>query len=211
VDRVEQGRGGGEAAVARKGGQQAVLVLACCVRSRFGAAAHAHRSTGLDHCNRGLALAKSDEALYAQGSSFRKTMLSCSHALLCRRDSTLHWRKQKSVQPARYSLTTIVESGEQLLRKSAWAEMKDLVREAKAVVKISSFQIIVAQGVTGSFPWSVLAFAPMWLELMGFTHNRTGLLMITFALASSLGGLLGGNMGDHFATCFPNFGQIVLS
>lgn len=104
-----------------------------------------------------------------------------------------------------------VESGEQLLRKSAWAEMKDLVREAKAVVKISSFQIIVAQGVTGSFPWSALAFAPMWLELMGFTHNRTGLLMITFALASSLGGLLGGKMGDHFATRFPNSGRIVLS
>jgi hypothetical protein len=115
------------------------------------------------------------------------------------------------------------------------AEMKDLVREAKAVVKISSFQIIVAQGVTGSFPWSALAFAPMWLELMGFTHNRTGLLMITlafapmwlelmgfthnrtgllmitFALASSLGGLLGGKMGDHFATRFPNSGRIVLS
>ncbi|PWZ13143.1 Uncharacterized protein L728 [Zea mays] len=122
-----------------------------------------------------------------------------------------------------------------LLRKSAWAEMKDLVREAKAVVKISSFKIIVAQGVTGSFPWSALAFAPMWLELMGFTHNRTGLLMITlafapmclelmgfthnrtgllmmtFALASSLGGLLGGKMGDHFATCFSNSGRIVLS
>ncbi|PWZ23346.1 hypothetical protein Zm00014a_024916 [Zea mays] len=83
--------------------------------------------------------------------------------------------------------------------------------KAKAVVKISSFQIILAQGVTGSFPWSALPFAPMWLELMGFTHNRTGLLMITFALASSLGGLLGGNMGDHFATCFPNSGRIVLS
>jgi MFS family permease len=83
--------------------------------------------------------------------------------------------------------------------------------KAKAVVKISSFQIILAQGVTGSFPWSALPFAPMWLELMGFTHNRTGLLMIMFALASSLGGLLGGNMGDHFATCFPNSGRIVLS
>jgi hypothetical protein len=146
--------------VARKGGQQAVLVLACCVMPRFGAAAHAHRSTGLDHCNRGLTLAKSDEALYAQGSSFRKTMLSRSHALLCRRDSTLHWRKQKSVQSACYSLRAIVESGEQLLRKSAWVEMKELVREAKAVVKISSLQIIVAQGVTGSFPWSALAFCP---------------------------------------------------
>ncbi|KAM0907810.1 hypothetical protein ACQ4PT_015877 [Festuca glaucescens] len=41
------------------------------------------------------------------------------------------------------------EGGGQLLRKSAWAEMKDLVTEAKAVVKIPSFQIIVAQGVTG--------------------------------------------------------------
>ncbi|CAD6343842.1 unnamed protein product [Miscanthus lutarioriparius] len=104
-----------------------------------------------------------------------------------------------------------VESGEQLLRKSAWAEMKDLVREAKAVVKIPSFQIIVSQGVTGSFPWSALAFAPMWLELMGFTHNKTGLLITTFALASSLGGLLGGKMGDHFAIRFPDSGRIVLS
>lgn len=104
-----------------------------------------------------------------------------------------------------------VGSGEQLLRKSAWAEMKDLVREAKAVVKIPSFQIIVAQGVTGSFPWSALSFAPMWLELMGFTHNKTGLLMTTFALASSFGGLLGGKMGDHFAVRFPDSGRIVLS
>ncbi|XP_062199311.1 uncharacterized protein LOC133901819 isoform X1 [Phragmites australis] len=104
-----------------------------------------------------------------------------------------------------------VGNGEQLLRKSAWAEMKDLVREAKAVVKISSFQIIVAQGVTGSFPWSALSFAPMWLELMGFTHNETGLLTTIFALASSLGGLLGGKMGDHFAVRFPDSGRIVLS
>ncbi|CAL5064667.1 unnamed protein product [Urochloa decumbens] len=102
-------------------------------------------------------------------------------------------------------------NGEQLLRKSAWEEMKDLVREAKAVVKIPSFQIIVAQGVTGSFPWSALSFAPMWLELMGFTHNKTGILMTTFALASSLGGLLGGKMGDHFAVRFPDSGRIVLS
>lgn len=102
-------------------------------------------------------------------------------------------------------------NGEPLLRKSAWEEMKDLAREAKAVVQIPSFQIIVAQGVTGSFPWSALSFAPMWLELMGFTHNKTGLLMTTFALASSLGGLLGGKMGDYFAVRFPDSGRIVLS
>lgn len=60
--------------------------------------------------------------------------------------------------------------------------------EAKAVIKIPSFHIIVAQGITGSFPWCALSFAPMWLELMGFTHTGTGILMITFAAESSLGG-----------------------
>uniref|UniRef100_A0A0D9X7R1 Major facilitator superfamily (MFS) profile domain-containing protein n=1 Tax=Leersia perrieri TaxID=77586 RepID=A0A0D9X7R1_9ORYZ len=99
----------------------------------------------------------------------------------------------------------------QHVRKSAWREMKDLVVEAKAVVKIPSFQIIVAQGITGSFPWSALSFAPMWLELMGFTHKGTGILMVTSAVASSLGGLLGGKMGDYLARRYPNFGRIVIS
>ncbi|KAM3275065.1 hypothetical protein ACQJBY_043813 [Aegilops geniculata] len=103
------------------------------------------------------------------------------------------------------------ENDVQLVRKSAWAEMKGLVAEVKAVVKIPSFQIIVAQGVTGSFPWSALSFAPMWLELMGFTHNKTGLLMAIFALASSLGGLFGGKMGDYLSVRYPDSGRIVLS
>ncbi|RCV31012.1 hypothetical protein SETIT_6G142300v2 [Setaria italica] len=75
----------------------------------------------------------------------------------------------------------------------------DLVIDAKAVIKIPSFHIIVAQGITGSFPWCALSFAPMWLELMGFTHTGTGILMITFAAASSLGGRS------------PNSGRIILS
>lgn len=49
--------------------------------------------------------------------------------------------------------------------KSFWSEVKDLLQEAKSVIKIPSFQIIVAQGITGSFPWSALTFSAMWLEL----------------------------------------------
>ncbi|KAL0908573.1 hypothetical protein M5K25_023075 [Dendrobium thyrsiflorum] len=52
------------------------------------------------------------------------------------------------------------------------SEVKNLVKETKSVIKIPSFQIIVAQGITGTFPWSALAFAPMWLELIGFSHVR---------------------------------------
>ncbi|CAL4998577.1 unnamed protein product [Urochloa decumbens] len=101
--------------------------------------------------------------------------------------------------------------GKQLVHKPAWSEMKDLVIEAKAVIKIPSFHIIVAQGITRSFPWSALPFAPMWLELMGFTHTRTGIILITFAVASSLGRVLGGKLGDYLARRSPNSSRIILS
>eukprot|EP00268_Persea_americana_P057310 TRINITY_DN6862_c0_g2_i1.p1 TRINITY_DN6862_c0_g2~~TRINITY_DN6862_c0_g2_i1.p1 ORF type:complete len:524 (-),score=94.65 TRINITY_DN6862_c0_g2_i1:818-2389(-) len=96
-------------------------------------------------------------------------------------------------------------------RKSFWLEMKDLIQETKSVMRIPSFQIIVAQGVTGSFPWSALSFAPMWLELIGFSHKETAFLMGLFVVAGSLGGLFGGMMGDVLAKRFPNAGRIVLS
>ncbi|OVA14182.1 Major facilitator superfamily [Macleaya cordata] len=90
-------------------------------------------------------------------------------------------------------------------------EVKELIQEAKSVMKIPSFQIIVAQGVTGSFPWSALSFAPMWLELIGFSHKETALLMGSFTVAGSLGGLFGGKMGDVLAKRLPNSGRIILS
>ncbi|CAA2993091.1 Hypothetical predicted protein [Olea europaea subsp. europaea] len=40
-----------------------------------------------------------------------------------------------------------------------------------------------AQGVTGSFPWSALSFSPMWLELSGFSHTKTAILMGIFVVA----------------------------
>ncbi|OAY62870.1 Protein spinster [Ananas comosus] len=95
--------------------------------------------------------------------------------------------------------------------KSAREEAKELIKEAKAVMQIPSFQIIVAQGVTGSFPWSALSFAPMWLELIGFSHEGTSVLMTLFSVASSIGSLFGGKMGDFLAKHFPNSGRIVLS
>ncbi|KAG8642878.1 hypothetical protein MANES_12G136000v8 [Manihot esculenta] len=71
--------------------------------------------------------------------------------------------------------------------------------------------ILVAQGVSGSIPWSALSFTPMWLELIGFSHEKTAFLMTLFVIACSLGGLFGGMMGDILAKCFPNSGRIILS
>ncbi|KAI9200774.1 hypothetical protein LWI28_013078 [Acer negundo] len=103
------------------------------------------------------------------------------------------------------------KTSNQVSSKSLWLEVKDLVLEAKSVIKIQSFQIIVAQGVTGSFPWSALSFAPMWLELIGFSHEKTGFLIALFVIAGSLGGLFGGWMGDYLSTRLPNSGRIILA
>jgi len=87
----------------------------------------------------------------------------------------------------------------------------EMIEDAKLVVRIPTFQIFVAQGVSGSFPWSALSFGTMWLELIGFSHGDTAVLMTIFWVASSLGGLLGGKMGDALAVRYPDAGRIVLS
>ncbi|KAK1391965.1 Sugar transporter/spinster transmembrane protein [Heracleum sosnowskyi] len=94
---------------------------------------------------------------------------------------------------------------------SFWSETKNMVAEARTVMNIPSFQIIVAQGISGSFPWSALSFAPMWLELIGFSHKTTAFLWTTFAVATSIGGLFGGKLGDILAKYLPNSGRIILS
>ncbi|KAL6184760.1 hypothetical protein ACLB2K_046160 [Fragaria x ananassa] len=95
--------------------------------------------------------------------------------------------------------------------RSFLSEVKELAKEAKSVIKIPSFQIVVAQGVTGSFPWSALSFAPMWLELIGFSHGKSAFLIALFVIGSSLGGLFGGKMGDILSVRFPNAGRIILA
>ncbi|CAN6204306.1 unnamed protein product [Urochloa humidicola] len=90
-------------------------------------------------------------------------------------------------------------------------ELQDFAREARAVMRVPSFQVIIAQGLTGSFPWAALLFTPMWLELVGFTHGETAALMTLFKAATSLGALFGGKMGDALARRFRNSGRIVLS
>ncbi|KAK4353902.1 hypothetical protein RND71_026096 [Anisodus tanguticus] len=90
-------------------------------------------------------------------------------------------------------------------------EVRQLLKEAKAVMRVPSFQLLIAQGISGSFPWSALSFAPMWLELIGFSHKATAFLWTSFNVAQSLGALFGGTMGDVLAKHLPNSGRIILA
>ncbi|KAB1210270.1 Multidrug resistance protein 1 [Morella rubra] len=100
---------------------------------------------------------------------------------------------------------------QRVIHKCFWSEVKELIQEAKAVMRIPSFQIIVAQGVSGTIPGSALTFAPMWLELVGFSHKKTAFLWTLLLTGYSLGGLFGGKMGDILAKRLPNSGRIILA
>ncbi|XVF17229.1 hypothetical protein REPUB_Repub10bG0101700 [Reevesia pubescens] len=102
-------------------------------------------------------------------------------------------------------------ANEHAAHKSFSSQVKDIIKEAKSVMRIPTFQIIVAQGVSGSFPGSAWSFSPMWLELIGFSHETTAFIMTLFVVSSSLGGLFGGKMGDILAKRLPNSGRIILS
>ncbi|KAL2343047.1 hypothetical protein Fmac_004332 [Flemingia macrophylla] len=95
--------------------------------------------------------------------------------------------------------------------KPFYNEMKDLMKEAKSVMGIRSFQIIVAQGVFGTFPGSSLSFATLWLEQIGFSNVTTALILTLYVVATSFGGLFGGRMGDVLSQRLPNTGRILLS
>uniref|UniRef100_A0A0D9XD39 Major facilitator superfamily (MFS) profile domain-containing protein n=1 Tax=Leersia perrieri TaxID=77586 RepID=A0A0D9XD39_9ORYZ len=95
--------------------------------------------------------------------------------------------------------------------KTVRHQMEEFAREAKSVLRVPSFQVIVAQGLTGSFPWSALSFTAMWLELVGFTHGETAALMAVFKLSTSLGALVGGKMGDALSRRFRDTGRVVLA
>ncbi|KEH20844.1 putative major facilitator superfamily [Medicago truncatula] len=95
--------------------------------------------------------------------------------------------------------------------KSFYSEMKDLITEAKTVIKVPSFQIIVAQGVFGSFRGSSLSFFTLWLELIGFSHGTTAIIWTVFIISNSFGGLFGGWFGDFLSQRLPNTGRIMLA
>ncbi|RLN15480.1 hypothetical protein C2845_PM02G32950 [Panicum miliaceum] len=89
--------------------------------------------------------------------------------------------------------------------------LADLVREAKDVVRVPTFQLIVALGVAGSVPWSAFNFITMWLELIGFSHGQTSLIISLASIANLLGILFAGFLGDTMARRFPRTGRVALA
>ncbi|KAG5607383.1 hypothetical protein H5410_028875 [Solanum commersonii] len=104
-----------------------------------------------------------------------------------------------------------VNANDQPPPKPFQEQVRELLKEAKTVIKVPSFKIIVAQGVFGSFLGTSLSFTTMWLELVGFSHKTTALITSLFVVSLSCGTVFGGFMGDVLTKHLPNSGRIIVS
>ncbi|PHT48498.1 hypothetical protein CQW23_12706 [Capsicum baccatum] len=104
-----------------------------------------------------------------------------------------------------------VNANDQLPPVPFQEQVRELLKETIAVIKVPSFQIIATQGVFGSFLGTAMSFATLWLELIGFSHKTTALISTLFRVSLSFGAFLGGFMGDVCAKHFPNSGRIMVS
>ncbi|KAF8712031.1 hypothetical protein HU200_028861 [Digitaria exilis] len=91
------------------------------------------------------------------------------------------------------------------------ATVAEIAREARGVLSVPTFWIIVAQGAAAQVPWSALTFMPMWLELVGLTHWETTVVTTLNCLSNGLGALLAGFAGDLAARRFPDTGRVALA
>lgn len=91
------------------------------------------------------------------------------------------------------------------------ATVAEIAREARGVMSVPTFWVIVAQGAAAQVPWSALTFMPMWLELVGLTHWETTVVTSLNCLSNGLGALLAGFAGDITARRFPDTGRVALA
>ena len=103
-------------------------------------------------------------------------------------------------------------------RKYVWGlvtgfrdDMVVMFREAKEILQIPSFQIIIGQGVPGTVPRKTLNFMPMWLELIGYSHKTTAVLMGLYSAGNIFGSIFGGRAGDAMSRRFPDTGRAMLA
>ncbi|GBG62817.1 hypothetical protein CBR_g32400 [Chara braunii] len=82
-------------------------------------------------------------------------------------------------------------------------------RDVQCVLRVPTFQVIVAQGVIGSFPISAMVFLTWYFELMGFSHEKVAVLMLAGGVGASIGSVFGGWVGDRMSQIYPDSGRVM--
>jgi len=82
-----------------------------------------------------------------------------------------------------------------------------VMEKLSVYMRISSFRIIVLQGVLGTIPWSAMSFMIMFLQYTGVSDTQAASVFVVQCVASMLGGVLGGNVADSLTRWSPFHGR----
>lgn len=91
----------------------------------------------------------------------------------------------------------------------AGARLSEMWRDVGTVVRIPTFVVIFLQGIVGMMPWVAMGFWPTYLQLLGFSDGKSGLIASMLTLGTAFGCQLAGFIGDGMLTKFPKAGRIM--
>lgn len=65
------------------------------------------------------------------------------------------------------------------------------------IVRLPAFICLVAQGIFGGTPWDIMSFLLLLLDWRGFSKEQIVSIQFTSGLSATIGGWLGGMLGDY--------------
>lgn len=92
-----------------------------------------------------------------------------------------------------------------LIEKSSKITLKQIVQR---IARLPAFRCLVAQGIFGGTPWDMMSFQLLLLEWRGFTKSQIVTLQFVSGIAGTLGGWVGGVLGDYFFSVYSTKGRI---
>jgi MFS family permease len=82
---------------------------------------------------------------------------------------------------------------------------------SQRIVQLPAFLCLVAQGIFGGTPWDMMSFLLLLMDWRGFTKLQIVCIQFTSGLTSTVGGWLGGLLGDYAAHHMGTRGRIALA
>lgn len=84
------------------------------------------------------------------------------------------------------------------------------LEQLKEICCIPTFLALLFGGVVGCIPWSALSFLMMYLQNLGFSATSAASLLAVMSVGRICGSLLGGILGDWFASRWPLHGRALV-
>lgn len=79
------------------------------------------------------------------------------------------------------------------------------------IVRMPAFLCLVAQGVFGGTPWDMMSFMLLLLDWRQFSKEQIVAIQFSTGISSTIGGWMGGVLGDYAASRFHSQGRIVVA